>query len=69
MGVPLSANTLAASVGRLIDLMDPIVAHITAKVLSSAYVSFDATSYRVLDDKHPRGIRTGSIWSIAGDHR
>lgn len=68
-GVPLSANTLAASVGRLIDLMDPIVAHITAKVLSSAYVSFDATSYRVLDDKHPRGIRTGSLWSIAGDHR
>jgi transposase len=68
-GVPLSANTLARSVGRLIDLFDPIVAHITAKVLSSQYVSFDATSYRVLDDKHPRGIRTGALWSLAGDHR
>ena len=68
-GVPLSANTLARSVGRLIDLFDPIVAHITAKVLSSEYVSFDATSYRVLDDQHPRGIRTGSLWSLAGDHR
>ena len=68
-GVPLAANTLASSVGRLIDLMDPIVTHITAKVLSSEYVSFDATSFRVLDDKHPRGIRTGSLWSIAGDHR
>ena len=68
-GVPLSANTLASSVGRLIDLFDPIVSHITAKVLSSQYVSFDATSFRVLDDKHPRGIRTGSLWSIAGDHR
>jgi transposase len=68
-GVPLSANTLARSVGRLIDLFDPIVSHITAKVLSSEYVSFDATSYRVLDDKHPRGIRTGALWSLAGDHR
>lgn len=68
-GVPLSANTLARSVGRLIDLFDPIVAHITAKVLSSEYVSLDATSYRVLDDEHPRGIRTGSLWSLAGDHR
>jgi transposase len=68
-GVPLSANTLARSVGRLIDLFDPIVAHITAKVLSSEYVSFDATSYRVLDDEHPRGIRTGALWSLAGDHR
>jgi transposase len=68
-GVPLSANTLARSVGRLIDLFEPIVTHITAKVLSSQYVSFDATSFRVLDDKHPRGIRTGALWSIAGDHR
>jgi transposase len=68
-GVPLSANTLARSVGRLIDLMDPIVAHITAKVLASEYVSFDATSFRVLDEKHPRGIRTGAMWSMAGDHR
>lgn len=68
-GVPLAANTLARSVARLIDLFDPIVTHITARVLSSQYVSLDATSFRVLDDEHPRGIRTGALWSIAGDHR
>ena len=48
-GVPLAANTLASSVGRLIDLMDPIVTHITAKVLGAA----------LLVQRTPQKVRRG----------
>lgn len=68
-GVPLAANTLAASVGRVIDLLDPIVKHITHQCLSSAFTALDATRMPVLDPDHPLGIRTGSLWLIEGDHK
>jgi transposase len=68
-GVPLSANTLAASVGRVIDLLDPIALHIKEKTLSSDYTALDATSMPVLDEDHPLGIRTGTLWLVEGDHR
>lgn len=66
--VPLSANTLAASCGRVIDLFDPIVRHIFNKCLTSEYVALDATSIRVLDSEHPLGIRSGAFWLIQGAH-
>jgi transposase len=68
-GVPLSANTLAASVGRLIDLYDPVVRHIGKACLSSAYTALDATRMPVLDPAHPLGIRSGALWLIEGAHR
>jgi transposase len=68
-GVPLAANTLAASVGRLVDLFDPVVRHIREACLSSAYTALDATRMPVLDRGHPLGIKTGSLWLIEGDHR
>ena len=68
-GVPLSANTLAASVGRVLDLFDPIVAHIKERALSAAFTALDATSMPVIDKEHPLGIRTASLWLIEGDHR
>lgn len=67
--VPLSANTLAASVGRLIDLFDPVVRHIHEAALSSAYTALDATRMPVLDPTHPLGIRSGALWLIEGAHR
>jgi transposase len=67
-GVPLSANTLAAASGRAIDLLDPIIRHILHKTLSSKYFGFDATGIRVLDPKHPLGIRSGALWLLQGDH-
>ena len=66
-GVPLSANTLASTSGRMIDLFDPIVSHIFAKVVGSKYSALDATSMPVLDIKHPLGIRTGTLWLLQGD--
>ena len=66
--VPLSANTLAAASGRAIDLLDPIIRHILHKALSSQYFGFDATGIRVLDPRHPLGIRSGALWLLQGDH-
>jgi transposase len=68
-GVPLSANTLASSVGRLIDLFDPVVGHIREKSMSSDFTALDATRMPVLDAAHPLGIRSGSLWLIEGAHR
>jgi transposase len=67
-GVPLSANTLASSCGRAIDLLDPIVAHIAHRALSASYFGLDATSIPVLDIHHPLGLRTGALWLLQGDH-
>lgn len=68
-GVPLAANTLASSVGKLIDLFDPIVGHIRERCLSSRFTALDATGMPVLDPLHPLGIKTGALWLIEGDHR
>jgi transposase len=66
-GVPLSANTLAATAGKMIDLFDPIVGHIFQKVVSSKYFALDATSMPVLDVDHPLGIRTSTLWLLQGE--
>lgn len=68
-GVTLPANRLAASVWRAIDLLDPVVRHITHKTLTSQCVSFDATGLPILDDTHPLGIRAGTMWGLIGDGR
>jgi transposase len=67
--VPLSANTLASTVGRVIDLFDPITKHIRKASLASTYTAFDATRMPVLDPDHPLGIRSGSLWLINGAHQ
>ncbi|HEY4220969.1 MAG TPA: IS66 family transposase [Myxococcota bacterium] len=68
-GVPLAANTLASSVGRVIDLFDPIIRHIREACLSSRFTALDATRIPVLDASHPLGIKSGALWLIEGDHR
>ena len=67
--VPLSANTLASSVGRVIDLFDPVVRHIREACLGSSFTALDATRMPVLDPGHPLGIKSGALWLIEGDHR
>ncbi|MGO8993862.1 MAG: IS66 family transposase [Polyangiaceae bacterium] len=67
--VPLSANTLASSVGKTVDLFDPVVRHIRDACLSSSFTALDATRMPVLDPVHPLGIKSGALWLIEGDHR
>jgi transposase len=68
-GVPLAANTLASSVGKLIDLFDPVVRQIREACLASSFTALDATRMPVLDPLHPLGIKSGALWLIEGDHR
>ena len=68
-GVPLAANTLAFGVGRVIDLLDPIVTHIRKTCLESHFTALDATRMPLLDPEHPLGIRSASLWLIEGEHR
>ena len=68
-GVPLAANTLASSVGALLDLFDPVVKHVREACLSSRFTALDATRMPVLDSEHPLGIRSSALWLIEGDHR
>ena len=68
-GVPLKANTLASSCGKMIDLFDPVVQHIFRKCISSGYFALDATTMPVIDSDHPLGIRTSALWLLQGDHR
>lgn len=67
-GVPLSANTVASSVGRLIDLFAPVVEHISKACFASSFTALDATSMPVIDVEHALGIRTSALWLIEGDH-
>ncbi len=67
--VPLAANTVASSVGKVIDLFDPVVRHIREACLSSSFTALDATRMPVLDPTHPLGIKSGALWLIEGDHR
>ncbi|TMJ17166.1 MAG: IS66 family transposase [Alphaproteobacteria bacterium] len=67
--VPLAANTLASSVGRMIDLFDPIVRHVREACLSSSFTALDATRMPVLEPLHPLGITSGALWLIEGAHR
>jgi transposase len=68
-GVPLAANTLASSVGKVIDLFDPVVRHIREACLGSRFTALDATRMPVLDGLHPLGIKNAALWLIEGDHR
>ena len=66
--VPLAANTLASSVGALIDLFDPVVKHLREACLLR-FTALDATRMPALDSEHPLGVRSGALWLIEGDHR
>jgi transposase len=68
-GAPLAANTVASSVGRVIDLFDPVLRHIRGRCLSAVFTALDATRMPVLDPLHPLGIKSAALWLIEGDHR
>jgi len=62
------ANTLASSVGRVIDLFAPVIECIAKQCLASSFTALDATRMPVLDAPHPLGIRSGALWLIEGAH-
>jgi transposase len=68
-GVTLPANTLAANVGALVDLLDPIVDHIFQRCVTSHVVGVDATRMPVIDRELPEGIHNASLWNMLGDEQ
>jgi transposase len=61
-GVDVAPQTLGASVGAAIDLLQPIAKCITERTREPGLLATDATGIPVLDRDAPDGIRTGTIW-------
>ncbi|EYF01807.1 putative transposase [Chondromyces apiculatus DSM 436] len=65
-GVPLAASTLGDWSSFALDVLAPVAARITERVLSAFYVRADDTGMPVQDRDHPRGIKRGHLWSFIG---
>lgn len=68
-GVDIAPQTLGRAVAAEIDLLAPIAECIAAQTRACAMLGTDSTSLPVLDEDHPNGIRSGSIWCWVGDQR
>ncbi len=68
-GVDIAPQTLGRAVAAEIDMLAPIAESIAAQTRACAILATDATSLPVLDEDHPNGIRSGSIWCWVGDQR
>lgn len=65
-GVSLSPSTLGDWSSFALDVLAPVAERIGERVLSSSYVRADDTGMRVLDRKHPNGVKRGHIWAFVG---
>jgi transposase len=68
-GVDLSPQTLGRSIAAHIDLLSPLAQAIRIETRASALLATDATGLPVLDQDHPLGIRSGTMWCWVGDAR
>ncbi len=69
-GVKLSLSTLCQTLGRVADLVDPVVRCMSDMMWSSGYVQFDLTPVRCLSREHDRGSFFGQMWvtgAVGGD--
>lgn len=67
-GVSLSPSTLGDWAAFGIDVLAPLARRISERVLGAFYVHADDTGLRVLDQDHPKGVRTGHLWAfVSGD--
>nr|WP_245678114.1 IS66 family transposase [Chondromyces crocatus] len=67
-GVVLSSSTLGDWTAFTLDLLAPIAARITERVLAEPYLRTDDTGIPVQDRKHPRRLKRGHLWVFVGDH-
>ena len=65
-GVSLSPSTLGDWAAFAIDVLAPVAARITQRVLGDSYLHADDTGMRVLDRDHPNGVKLGHIWAFVG---
>ena len=66
-GVSISPATIGEWHGFTCDALEPIARAIIARVLGSGVIQADDTGLKVLDRKHPKGIKLGHMWAYVGD--
>jgi transposase len=66
-GVSLSPSTIGDWSNFALDVFKPVADRIFERVLSSFFLHLDDTGLRVLDRKHPSGIKRGHVWAFVGE--
>lgn len=66
-GVTIAPSTLGEWHGFACDVLEPIARAIVGRVLSSLVIRADDTGLKVLDPKHPKGVKLGHLWGYVGD--
>jgi len=66
MGMTLSSSTLADQVKWGAELLRPLWLEAIDQVLASNVMHLDGTGINVLDRDHPKGKRSGTLWSTSG---
>lgn len=66
LGVELSASTLNDWNAFALDVLRPLAKRIEQRALLDSYLRVDDTGLRVLDRKHPEGVKKGHIWVYFG---
>lgn len=66
-GVSIAPSTLGEWHAFACDVLEPITRAIVARVLSSLVIRADDTGIKVLDPKHPKGVKLGHLWGYVGD--
>lgn len=65
-GVSLSPSTVGDWSAFGIDVAKPIASRILQRIIGGLYIQGDDTGLRVLDPKHPNGVKRGHIWAFVG---
>lgn len=66
IGVSLSPSTLGDWGAFALDVLAPIADRLFEIAVGSFYLNVDDTGMRVLDRKHPNGVKRGHIWAFVG---
>ena len=68
-GVRIPDSTLGDWSAFTLDVVAPIAELIGDVALSAFCINLDDTKFRVLDRKHPKGVKRGHLWGVVADQR
>jgi transposase len=66
-GVHISSSTIGDWFGFTAVVLEPIAKRIAERVLESFVIRADDTGIRVLDPRHPNGVKLGHMWGYVGN--
>jgi transposase len=68
-GVRIADSTLGDWNAFALEVLAPIANLIGQIARSSFYINLDDTGFRVLDKKHPKGVKHGHLWGVVADQK